>query len=265
MDQHEIPYEQRRNPNLPYGYWCIADPDGYPHLIDEHGRRWPSLREYIWCGRLGMARGSNWEFTAMTEFLLAVLAAIDRRMVYIEERVDDLFAGAWDIARNYGAWLEGHKLAEGLTGDLTPEGRAILVALASTRSAEAAPIPIGLPTVAPWRGLDGGDTQEERKRAFKVNAAFAENLPGRFIREQIGREWGIKLIGAPEGPNIPLGRVLWTMTFPDQYARDRLFAWLVHRIDRWEAWTALASKHGAQAFTEHILRLRFADETIDLG
>ena len=55
------------------------------------------------------------------------------------------------------------------------------------------------------------------------------------------------------------------MTFPDQYARDRLFAWLVHRIERWEAWTALASKHGAQAFTEHILRLRFADETIDLG
>ena len=48
MDQ-EIPYEQRRNAALPFGYWCIADPDRYPHLIDEHGRRWPSLREYIWC------------------------------------------------------------------------------------------------------------------------------------------------------------------------------------------------------------------------
>ena len=47
MDQHDIPYEQRRNPNLPYGYWCIADPDGYPHLIDEYGKRWKSLRSGI--------------------------------------------------------------------------------------------------------------------------------------------------------------------------------------------------------------------------
>ena len=84
MDQQDIPYEQRRNPNLPFGYWCIADPDGYPHLIDELGRRWSSLREYIWCGRLCMARGSDWQFTAMTEFLLAVLAAIDRRIVHVE-------------------------------------------------------------------------------------------------------------------------------------------------------------------------------------
>ena len=62
--------------------------------FDEHGRRWPCLREYIWCGRLCMARGSNWGFTATTEFLLAVLAAIDRRVVYIEDRINDLFGGA---------------------------------------------------------------------------------------------------------------------------------------------------------------------------
>ena len=265
MDQQDIPYEQRRNANLPFGYWCIADPNRYPHLIDEHGRRWPSLREYIWCSRLGMARGSNFEFNAMTEFLLAVLAAIDRRVVYIEEQVNDLFAGAWDLARNYSSWLEGHQLSEGLTGDLTPEGRAILVALASTRGGDAAPIPIGLPTVAPWRGLDGGETLEERERVFKISEAFAIGLPGRFVRERISRRAGIKLIGAPEGANIPLGRVLWTMTFADEHARDRLFAWLIHRIDRWEAWTGIASDDGAQAFTEHILRLRFSDETIDLG
>lgn len=264
MDQ-EIPYEQRRNPNLPFGYWCIADPEDYPHLVDEFGRRWPSLRDYIWCSRLQMARGSNWEFTAMTEFLLAVLAAIDRRVLCIEEQVNDLFSGAWDVARHYSAWLEGHKLAEGLTGDLTPEGRAILVALASTRGAEAAPIPIGLPTIAPWRGLDGGDTREERERVFKVNETFARDLPGRFVRERINGDPGIKLVGAPTGANIPLGRVLWTMTFADEYARDRLFAWLVHRLDRWEAWAEMANKHGAQAFTEHILRLRFADERMEIG
>ena len=176
MEQQDIPYEQRRNINLPFGYWCIADPDGDPHLIDELGRRWTSLREYIWCGRLGMAQGSDWQFTAMTEFLLAVLAAIDRRIVHVEERVNDLFGGAWDIAGHYGSWLEGHKLAEGLTGDLTPEGRAILVALASTRGAGEAPIPIGLPTIARWHGLDGGDSRKERERVFKVNESFALDL-----------------------------------------------------------------------------------------
>ncbi len=265
MEQHDIPYEQRRNAALPFGYWCIADPDGYPHLIDELGRRWSSLREYIWCGRLGMARGSDWQFTAMTELLLAVLAALDRRIVHVEERVNDLFDGAWDVARHYGFWLEGHKLSEGLTGDLTPEGRAILVALASTRRAGEAPIPIGLPTIARWRGFDGGDTREQRERVFKVNESFALDLPGRFVRERINRDPGIKLIGIPTGENIPLGRVLWTMTFPDEYARDRLFAWLIHRLDRWEAWVELARGSGAQAFTEHILRLRFADETIEFG
>lgn len=264
MDQ-DVPYEQRRNPNLPFGYWCIADPDRSPHLIDELGRRWPSLREYIWCGRLGMARGSNWHFTAMTEFLLAVLAALDRRVVHIEEQVIDLFEGAWDIAHHYGAWLEGHKLSEGLTGDLTPEGRAILVSLASTRGAEAAPIPIGLPTVAPWRGFDGGETHIERERIFKVNETFALDLLGRFVRECISGDPGIKLVGAPAGANIPLGRVLWTMSFGDDHARDRFFAWLIHRLDRWEAWMKIARKDGAQALTEHFLRLRFADEPVELG
>ena len=99
MDQ-DIAYEQRRNPNLPYGYWCIADPDRYPHPVDETGKCWASLREYIWCERLGMAGGSNWEYEYLIEFLLAelavlaVLAVIDRRTVYVEEKIYDLFEGS---------------------------------------------------------------------------------------------------------------------------------------------------------------------------
>lgn len=260
-----IPYEQRRNANLPFGYWCTADPDGYPHLVDELGQRWASLRDYIWCGRLGMHRGSDWRFEQQTELLLAVLAAIDRRTVHIEEKVTDVFCGSWDVAHHYASWLEGHQLSGGLTGSLTPEGRAILVALASTRSAGSAPIPIGCPTIAPWRGFDRGESRDERERIFKVNEAFAARLPGRFLREQIGGEPGIKLVGAPEGANIPLARVLWTMAFADDHARDRLFAWLIYRLDRWEAWTTIARRDGAQALTEHFLRLRFADEPIQLA
>lgn len=263
--EQQIPYEQRRNPNLPFGYWCTVDPDHEPHLIDDTGKRWDSLRDYIWCGRLGMARGSAFDFENQTEFLLAVLAAIDRRTCYIEEQVRDLFKGSWELARHYGSWLKGHGLAAGLNGEITHEGHAILVTLASTRSAGAAPIPIGLPTIDPARGFDDGTTRAERERIFKTNETFALDLPGRFVREEIAERPGIKLLGVPEGANVPLGRVLWSMTFGDDFARDRMFAWLIHRLDRWPAWTDRARSEGAQALSEHFLQLRFADELIEPG
>ena len=211
-----------------------------------------------------MARRSHWEFINQLEFLLAVLAGIDRRIVHIEEQVRDLFQDSWDLAFHYACWLKGQGLSDGFD-KLTAEGRAVLVMLASTRPRSAAPIPIGLPTIAPQRGFDRGETREERERIFAVNEKFALNLPARFIREEIDEFPGIKLIGPPEGANIPLGRVLWSMTFGDDFARDRLFAWLIHRLDRWEAWTALASLQGAQALSEHFLQLRFADEPLETG
>jgi len=262
MESH-IPYEQRRNPNLPWGYWCTVDPDHDPHLIDDSGRRWDSLRHYLWCGRLGMARGAAYELENQTELLLSALAAIDRRTCYIEEQVIDLFKGSWDLARHYGSWLKGHRVADGLTGGITHEGHAMLVTLASTRSAGAAPVPIGLPTIAPARGLDHGSTRAERERVFKANETFALGLPGRFVREVITERPGIKLVGVPEGENVPLGRVLWTMTFGDDFARDRMFAWLIHRLDRWPAWTERARREGAQGLSDHFLQLRFADELME--
>ena len=260
--EEDLSYEMIRNPNLPWGYWCVADPEYEPALVDETGRRWDSLREYLWCGRLSMARRSHWEFVNQLELLLAVLACIDRRIVHIEEHVRDLFKGSWDIAFHYACWLKGHGLSDGFD-KLTTEGRAVLVMLASTRPRSAAPTPIGLPTLVPQRGFDRGETREERERIVAVNEKFALNLPARFVRAEIDEFPGIKLIGPPEGANIPLGRVLWSMTFGDDFARDRLFAWLIHRLDRWEAWTELASLQGAQALSEHFLQLRFADEPLE--
>jgi hypothetical protein len=77
-------------------------------------------------------------------------------------------------------------------------------------------------------------------------------------------EIAIKLLGHGLGGHIPLTRVLWSMTFPDDYARDRMFCWLAHRLDRWQAWGEMAAEQGAQALSEHLLQLRFADELIDL-
>ena len=255
-----IPYEAIRNPNLPWGYWLQADENGYPPLRDEHGNPWDSVRDCLWRGRLRMADSSRWDVEDQLEFLLALLAAIDRRVVHIEEKTIDLFQGAWALHTHYSLWLDGAGLTDGgLTGSLTLEGRAILVMLASTRSVESAPVPIGLPVLAPRVGLDRGETREERERVLASQEAFACDLPFRFVRASIMRKPGIKLTGIEIGDNIPLTRVLWSMCFPDDHARDRLFAWLSHRLDRWQEWGALVGREGAQALSDHLLQLAFAD------
>ena len=47
------------------------------------------------------------------------------------------------------------------------------------------------------------------------------------------------LAGVGLGPNIPLTLVLWSITFADDYARDRMLFWLHERIDRWPGWGEL--------------------------
>lgn len=265
MTDTAIRYEHVRNPNLPWGYWLLAEPNR-PGIVDETGEWWPSLRHYLWQARLGMAKAEDPQLDTHCEVLLAVLAAIDRRVVHIEERVIDLFKGAWDLARHYGAWLEGHGLVEGgLSGALTLEGRAMLVMLASTRAVGSAAIPIGLPTIEPRRGLDAGRGVDEREAAMTAIEAFAARQPDRFMRDTLAGQPAIKLIGLPEGGNVPLTRVLWSIELTDAYARDRLFAWLAHRIDRWPTWAEVARSGGARALTAHLLNLRFADEPTEPG
>ncbi len=55
------------------------------------------------------------------------------------------------------------------------------------------------------------------------------------------------------------------MTFDDRYARDRSYLWLQDRIDRWSRWGELAYRGGAKALSEHLLKLQFADQTIELA
>tara|TARA_R110001606_G_scaffold191381_2_gene339311 strand:- start:1028 stop:1279 length:252 start_codon:yes stop_codon:yes gene_type:complete len=76
----------------------------------------------------------------------------------------------------------------------------------------------------------------------------------------IGKLNAIRLVGDGLGPNIPLRRTRWSITFPDQYARDRFYCWLCHRIDRWGDWGTRAWQHGPRALSEYLLQLKFADE-----
>ena len=86
----------------------------------------------------------------------------------------------------------------------------------------------------------------------------------RVVREPTADRPGVKLMGVQISSNVPLTRVLWSMSFPDDHARDRLFAWLAHRLDRWVEWGELAADKNAQGFSEHLLQLAFADRLFEL-
>ena len=61
------------------------------------------------------------------------------------------------------------------------------------------------------------------------------------------------------GARMPLRKVVWSSSFPDERIRDDFFAWLAERVDRWEHWGGLAYRKGADALTAHFLSL-FAAE-----
>lgn len=269
--EQDTPYQQQRSANLPWGYWLCSTGDAGrrdPMLLDEQGRAWKSVREALWVSRLGMAKWARSDLMHQElEFLLAVLVAIDRRIIGTEEQVLDYF-GNWDKARFYGAWLHGQRLVEpspglDLSGSLTPEGRAILVMLASTRRHDERVIAIGLPTLRPWTGLNKGMDEETRETIIRAQEAAAQRLRFRFVTEELQKRPGIVLLGDGLGPNVPIRRKLWSISYPDVYARDRMYFWLHDRIDRWGHYGELAFRDGARALSEHLLQLRFAVEATE--
>lgn len=224
-------YANARLVDVAWGYWLRKDPDT-KGLVDDNGEVRESLRHYLWHDRLSM--GSVLNLDLASEQLLAVLHAASNRRVAQEEAVHEFFFEVWRESWHYRAWLEGQDLTE--RGEVTVEGRAILRMLAATRRRDVADLaPLDFPTLHPWNGLDSGTTRARREQVMAVLEAVGRALRYRFVREPIAGRPAIKLIGYEMGNNIPLTRVLWTLTFPDDYARDRQFAWIAHRLDRWQS------------------------------
>lgn len=256
-------YGDLRHPDLPWGYWLLQNP-AINGLMDEEGKVWPSLRDYLWEGRLCMTSSQAYPVDEGCELLLAILHAMSIRFVTQEQTVQNFFLGIWREARFFRAWLCGQGLTQG--SEVTVEGRAVMRMLAATRRVDAPDLaPLEFPTLHPWNGLDRGTTRQQRERVMAAQEALGRMLRYRFIRQAVAGQPAIALIGYELGNNIPLTRVLWTLTFPDDYARDRLFGWLSHQLDRWSAWGELAANSGSRALSEHLLLLRFADEMIDHG
>jgi hypothetical protein len=257
-------YEDVRNPNLPWGYWLRdvrSTGSSYP-LEDEQGRGWESVRDCFWRSHLGLPDCNARDKHRTIEFILAILVATDRRIIGTEEKVSEYFNRNWELARLMDFCLAGWNLVHPPThagGGLTVQGRAVLQMLASTRDIEAAPLPIGLPTLRQWRGLVDSAGLAPVEEIVRMQEQFSQHLPFRFVRSELRHVPMIGLQSEPVGDNVPLKRTLWSLAFPDLPARERMYLWLHERLDRWQDWGELAYRQGGAALTELLLHHAFLD------
>lgn len=246
-------YADIRNPNLQWGYWLHQDGQ-HPVLVDEDGRRWGSVREAFWVGRLGMRSGRHTFMEVELERITAVLAAIDRRRVPVAESIHDVFRGERDFRQFYQLWLYGLGLTAGdepFGTALSAEGGAALIMLAGTRPSRIRHVGVGLEAIST---MMPDDASEPELSAWldRVDAAAAR-LRFRFVRHELWGKPSVALIGDGLGGELPIRRTIWTQTFSDHASRDRFLVWLAERLDRWEKWGRMAYERGASHLTQHLL------------
>ena len=234
---------------------------GEPPLVDEDGREWGSVREAVWIDRLGLPSIHSGWMNAIMEFMGSYLAIADGRFVAPEERVRDIFLGDGHLDQFFRAYLLAAGLVNDTDGRPTPEGRSVLLMLIATRTREDAEEEIGLDWITANRTISGNSDRREAAEQVERRERVAARMAHRFATDTIGNEPAVKLIGLRITREIPVRSTLWTMTWPDgdRLARDQFYLWLLERIDRWDDWSELVTRHGARALTEHFMKLAFCD------
>lgn len=240
---------------LPWGWWIRSN--GVV-LEDGEGGRWHNVRDAFWEGHLGFPKVHF--APEQHEILVRVLAAIDARWVNGVENRIDLFGGDMVFWRYYMCWLKSVGLVEApgrgtaLESPLSEKGRSVLLMLLATREPEWVLLPIATVIAAV---KNGGRTpaDEDRERALRDFERDVAGLRHVFARESTGRGHLVTLTGTSTGVRMPIRRVVWSQSFPDQRVRDDLFAWLAERVDRWEDWGKMAYSDGAAALTQHLFGL----------
>ncbi|MFN3727609.1 MAG: hypothetical protein ACK4SZ_15050 [Allosphingosinicella sp.] len=95
-------------------------------------------------------------------------------------------------------------------------------------------------------------SREDALRAFEREVALLRYV---FARERVNDCHVLTLTGTRSEARLPLRRVMWSQSFPDQKVRDDFFGWIAERVDRWEDWGELAYRRGTEVLTQHLLEL----------
>lgn len=220
------------------------------------------MRDAFWCGRLGFP--DSYASDDVLEFMASYMAIMDGRFVKDEERVRDVFDGDHHADTLFCAILEAAGLVDKLSRRLTPEGRAVLLMLIATRRQDNAQEDVGMAWIVANRTVVGWKERQTAAEQVERREQVAARMMHRFATDEIDGNPAIKLIGLRITREIPVRSTLWSMMWDsgDRLGRDRFYLWLLERIDRWDDWSEMVTKHGARALTEHFMKLAFCDRVV---
>jgi hypothetical protein len=241
--------------DLPWGWWLRASRGA---LEDEDGRRWQSVREAFWQGRLGFPAPHVAE--EQRELLLRVLTAIDACWMKGAEHRHDLFDGNMVFWHFYLCWLSSIGLTErdsrsqALNAPLTAEGRSVMLMLRATRDPEWEEVPWAelVDALDSARRSPAEDAREAALSAFESTIGQRRHL---FARERVGRSHLVTLTRLVADARMPVHRVIWSQSFTDRRDLNEFFGWLVERLHCWDDWGNLAHRSGAEALTHRFFTL----------
>ena len=254
---------------LPWGHWMRTNhvPNQGVVIVDEHGQHWNSLRNALWNGRLNIDSSNPHVLDEGCELILAILASKAAGRVPPDEIVISLYASNTAAFRFHIFWLEATGLLQPgsglMEGGVTPEGASIALMLLVTRPSELAAVPIGAAAVRAF-GPQGSPTECSRA-AYAAGDGPSAAYPYAIVRETRVRRYEILMLHRDPEDVIPMARTIWTVTCPDPATRDRLFAWMHDRMDRWTAWGKMAKDHGSHALSQHLLALIASDNAFGHG
>lgn len=255
-------YSSRRDPDLPWGYWLREGGHG-ADLFDEDGRRWGSVRQAFWFGRLSMAEGPKSEhgygnaaielraIGAQLELMIAVMHVLVRNFISQKmELANDVLGASTIVSGHYMEWLMGHGLITHRppvndTYVLTDEGRAVLTMLKVTRPEELIDVQPGSEAMTIAGGPDFAHIANPEIDLAGVRFVFERStLARRAVIALVDRE-GMR-------GRMPMQQTVWSCAFSTPLERDRLFEWMCGRADRWQDWGAIANRN-ADGLTQHLL------------
>lgn len=243
------PEERFDDPSRPWGWWMTMDRSGF--VVDEQGRRFRSVRDALWRGRLGLDLTDEREAGIEMERLLAYLVSISRKAAGRRERLIEVFEEDARMPAFVEMWARGQGLLDEDSA-LTVEGHAAMLMLAVTRDLERGPTPVGRDEL-PIAGPDAG--RAAREAMFERAEAFGRRSEWRFERTMVGSVFAISLSGRVSPRALPAEATVWTCAFLDQESRDAMFQWICLRVDRWRAWGDNAGRFGAAWLTDHLFTL----------
>lgn len=256
----ETAYSQERDPDLPWGYWLRHSEEPRSMVVDRDGSRWSSVREAFWIGRMGMGDepvrpgerpqflgGSTRLQDEQSDMLLSILLTSAGKVARAApELTNDVLGYNRGMARHYMMWLQSRGLVVEHTHyqgrwALTDEGWAVLLMLKATRPEDASGPGSGREELA-----GGPDMADVANPAVDVSGA-------RFVFERgaLGGRPVITMIDRDgKRGRMPMQKTVWSCAFTTAVERDRLFAWMCARSDRWQDW---GDTGGGDALTQHLL------------